>query len=1304
MNLRKLHNDIHEGALQLIAEHRVHLLSKARNICNSEDEAEELVIRTIDQAIRKIDTFAGEGDILSWMTSILVNLHKHDYRSPVVQRTKAVDADELERCAGVDWSTDEQILKHSDSEAIRKALSGLDPKYHKVVLMRYYDEFSLKEIANVMQLPIGTVSRRLHFAHRILAGKLRNELGRAKKPLAVLAAVLTFTFAAAAVVTVPALAPVRDTVVGWFANGDNGGTGVPPVQSETVYEPKQEYSTPSNTTVTKKENAMNIKKIAAVSATLVGLSAAYPNQAMASSGESTKSFVWKGTGTTAEANRWSVGTNWEGDVAPTADDIGCVISIPVAAQDAEINNDIVNLQVGKLNIASPAAFTLVGEKLALTATGTFTSATPNFRCEMPLVLAEGATNSFSIATGLTNTFAPDVLRGRGGFKKTSSGEGTLVLEGDNTFDGGVVIDACCVKFSTAEALGKPGKTIRVTCYKNLDNPGTAPLYPTAALDLHYDFDFAYKSEKGIAIYQTKTTSIYGLVKSQSCSVGNVHFYGDVESSGVLQVRGGDAHFHGRILKPATCTVSTSLQLLAGSRKAYLYASGSTFDYLLLSSGSVECNTTNVLSDTTYFDANSNVGTFNMNGFDQVCGGFKTKASNYSVSDINAGQKACCLTVRTRADRMGRYRLGGPLTLVIDSPNGSMQTICWANTASTMTGDIIISNGIFKISSDASFSNVSGFEIGAGGRLIIDNAARTGTGDSDFRLTTGGRLELADGVVLTVNRLFKDGATVMSAYGKTFCALDAAEEGAEKVDWIEGVGMLVVNARIIADDARTWTGGAGLGGENEDMLDPRNWDPSDPAPTLVDGGLYPTFAAEGTNAWFAGNLGLNGLTFNATNDFAVTAKDANGTVSMAAAGIAATGAHAYAIDAALELMHDQTWTAAKGTTLRLARGMLAGSNYSLDLSGGGTFILNGDVSLSGDIGLAGSTLVLRDCNLSSTLGAFVAKDKSTTIRLENAVVSKPLTVAEIQNSKQLYSGAGTTNRVESMVTWNNECALTIEGGSQLTLAGGMSFVGTSAVSGSGKGASALVVTNGMLSIGSTHTPGTLTLSGLTAHIWSSDNMVNGGLVVNDGVQVFLHAHNSLTADTPIELFGPVDLCGRDQQCGCLRNSQTAGRFYSKTPAVMTVNQGKGSKASATTFVGHFEGESGLRKTSANALTLDSTNPTIGSLEVAGGELIMGPNATWGGADVLLTSGTSVLTLQGSKNLFRKTTLRVVNPSARINLAAGVRAKVDHLYVPSASDPAKLVKIGSGIYTSATCPFLTGDGSLEVRGGGLTILLY
>ena len=224
MNLNRIHNDIHEGALQLMAEHRDQLFARARPLCDSDDEAEELVILTIDKAIRKIGTYTGDGDILSWMTTILVNLHTDEHRSRIVRCTEVVDPAKLEQYAGADWSTDEQILRNPDRDVLIEAIKQLDPEYRRLVALYYFNELTLREIAALLNSSTSSVSRKLEIARKILFAKLEKKLG--KRPFAVLAALLSFAFLATAAVA-----------TGWFADGgdrgrggNDGGTGVPPVQ------------------------------------------------------------------------------------------------------------------------------------------------------------------------------------------------------------------------------------------------------------------------------------------------------------------------------------------------------------------------------------------------------------------------------------------------------------------------------------------------------------------------------------------------------------------------------------------------------------------------------------------------------------------------------------------------------------------------------------------------------------------------------------------------------------------------------------------------------------------------------------------------------------------------------------------------------------------------------------------------------------------------------------------------------------------------------------------------------------------
>ena len=188
--LADIHKDLEVGALRLLVEYRARLHDAAVKLCDDETQADDLVFRTIERVLAKPDSYKVDSNLFGWMLSIMENIHLNDIKRPVVRGTVAVDDATMEEYAGADWSTDEQILKNSDCEAVRAALRDIPPEYKQTVILRFYEDLSLKEIASILNKPVGTVGRRIHVALHLLAGKLRAEFGKAKKPLAVFLAAL----------------------------------------------------------------------------------------------------------------------------------------------------------------------------------------------------------------------------------------------------------------------------------------------------------------------------------------------------------------------------------------------------------------------------------------------------------------------------------------------------------------------------------------------------------------------------------------------------------------------------------------------------------------------------------------------------------------------------------------------------------------------------------------------------------------------------------------------------------------------------------------------------------------------------------------------------------------------------------------------------------------------------------------------------------------------------------------------------------------------------------------------------------
>ena len=162
-------------ALELMSSFRARLYVDAMDLCHDPIMAESLVLHAIDSALRNYS--AEEVGGYNLLKTILKNIWLNENRRLVDQATTPVDMDEMED-ALVSNVTEDEILRNSDSEALRSAINRLAPEYKKTVIMHYMMDMPLKEIAKVLHRPIDTVKWRLSVAKDVLAGMLKKTLGR----------------------------------------------------------------------------------------------------------------------------------------------------------------------------------------------------------------------------------------------------------------------------------------------------------------------------------------------------------------------------------------------------------------------------------------------------------------------------------------------------------------------------------------------------------------------------------------------------------------------------------------------------------------------------------------------------------------------------------------------------------------------------------------------------------------------------------------------------------------------------------------------------------------------------------------------------------------------------------------------------------------------------------------------------------------------------------------------------------------------------------------------------------------------
>jgi RNA polymerase sigma-70 factor (ECF subfamily) len=151
---------------QLVEAHYASLYRFAFRLAGSAAEAEDLTQETFCQAQAKLAQLREPGRAKAWLFTILRNAYLHKLRSRRREQVMPLDslADVPERLP--------DPLPDVDPEQLQQALGELPEDFRTPLLLFYFEEFSYREIAEQMQVPLGTVMSRLARAKAFLRGRL----------------------------------------------------------------------------------------------------------------------------------------------------------------------------------------------------------------------------------------------------------------------------------------------------------------------------------------------------------------------------------------------------------------------------------------------------------------------------------------------------------------------------------------------------------------------------------------------------------------------------------------------------------------------------------------------------------------------------------------------------------------------------------------------------------------------------------------------------------------------------------------------------------------------------------------------------------------------------------------------------------------------------------------------------------------------------------------------------------------------------------------------------------------------------
>ncbi len=166
---------------QVVVPHLADGLALARWLAGNSADAEDIVQEACLKALRAIGDYRG-GSARAWLLTIVRNTAfswlARQRSSALVMVGDLGDIDEVSATAPAGGTEpqptpESELIRHADQQAVTAAISALTLPMREVLVLRDVNGFSYKEIAEVLNLPIGTVMSRLARGRQQLATQLR---------------------------------------------------------------------------------------------------------------------------------------------------------------------------------------------------------------------------------------------------------------------------------------------------------------------------------------------------------------------------------------------------------------------------------------------------------------------------------------------------------------------------------------------------------------------------------------------------------------------------------------------------------------------------------------------------------------------------------------------------------------------------------------------------------------------------------------------------------------------------------------------------------------------------------------------------------------------------------------------------------------------------------------------------------------------------------------------------------------------------------------------------------------------------
>ncbi len=164
----------------LVDQHRAAIFHIINKIVRNEDVANDLVQETFMKAFSSLAMYRSEYRFSTWLYKIAANasidyLRKKRIQALSLDRPLETKDGQVEfEVADYTYHPERDLERKQQRFSIDEAIESLPPKYREVIIYRHKEDKSYEEIADLLNIPVGTVKARIFRARELLKKKLKS--------------------------------------------------------------------------------------------------------------------------------------------------------------------------------------------------------------------------------------------------------------------------------------------------------------------------------------------------------------------------------------------------------------------------------------------------------------------------------------------------------------------------------------------------------------------------------------------------------------------------------------------------------------------------------------------------------------------------------------------------------------------------------------------------------------------------------------------------------------------------------------------------------------------------------------------------------------------------------------------------------------------------------------------------------------------------------------------------------------------------------------------------------------------------